>query len=168
MALQRSLPAGLDPVARFAVAADWLDYNGHMTEYAYTLVFARASAVMLTNLGLGGAYKTRTGRTLYTLENHVAFLREAKLGEMLAVRAVVLDTDAKRLQLYGELFDSDERLLAAYECMLMHVAPGDTAPVPAPFDDDTRLRLEAARAAAAPYGWPAMAGARIGIRRKPA
>ena len=44
------------------VAGDWIDYNGHMNDAAYALVFSRSLDALMDRIGLDAATRKRTGR----------------------------------------------------------------------------------------------------------
>jgi acyl-CoA thioester hydrolase len=113
------------------VLADWVDYNGHLRDAFYLLVFSYASDD-----------RDASGHSLFTLEAHINYLHEVKLGEDVQVRTQILGHDRKRVQLYHALFraGSDEAL-AASEQMLLHVDLA-AGPKSAPFGDQS---LEAMR-----------------------
>ena len=62
------------------VPADWIDYNGHMTESSYLLLVGNAADAFFRYIGIDEAYRA-AGRSLYTAETHLHHLREAALGE---------------------------------------------------------------------------------------
>ena len=74
------------PVYETDVAADWVDYNGHMNDAAYALVFSRAVDALMDRIGLDAAARKASRRTLYTLQMMLHYLQEAREGARL-VRA---------------------------------------------------------------------------------
>ena len=62
------------------VRAEWVDYNGHMTDSRYLQVFGDATDALFRSVGVDDAYR-RTGRAMYTVESHVTHGAEAKLLE---------------------------------------------------------------------------------------
>lgn len=138
------------------VPAEWLDYNGHMTEHRYLEVFADASDALLARLGVDAAYLAG-GRSLYTAETRIRYLREVKLGARLAVSTLLLGHDDKRLSYVHEMRDADSgEAVATGEHMLLHVdtASGRTTPMPA----DLIARIAALEASHRPAVPPAYAG----------
>ena len=117
------------------VEPDWVDYNGHMTEWAFLTVFGWASDALFRYLGIDEAYRA-SGHSYYTVETHLNYRREAALGEPLRVTTQVLGSDAKRLHIFHAMY-SDEgenrgsELLCTTEQMLVHVdtRAGRSAPV---------------------------------------
>ena len=78
------------------VAAEWTDYNHHLTESAYLLIMGESSDAFFRFFGIDDAYRD-TGHSLYTVETHLRNLLEAREGEQLSLTIQVLGTDAKRL-----------------------------------------------------------------------
>ena len=117
---------GLRPYVT-TVAEEWIDYNGHMTEGYYGVVFGDASDEVLTQLGFDEAYRNQQRGSFYTVETHVRFLAESNLGEPLEVTSLVVGVDPKRLHLFhamavpGEIPESAARAIATQESLLLHV-----------------------------------------------
>ena len=103
------------------VLAEWIDYNGHMTESRYLQVFGDATDALLARIGASGAY-VENGFSYYTVETHIRHLDEVGQGEALSVETQVLGADAKRLRLFHTLYRvRDHSILATGEHMLIHV-----------------------------------------------
>jgi carnitine 3-dehydrogenase len=105
------------------VDAAWIDYNGHMTEWAYLKLFGDTTDVLLAAIGAGPDY-VATGHSFYTVESHLRHLGQARLGERIAVNTQVLGADAKRLHIFHTMTGADGSVIATAEHMLVHV---DTA-----------------------------------------
>jgi len=110
------------------VAPAWIDYNAHMTEWAYLKVFGEATDVVLAAIGAGPDY-VAGGHSYYTVETHIRHLGQATLGEAIEVRTRVLAADAKRLHLFHEMTAAGA-VIATAEHMAVHVdaAAGKSAP----------------------------------------
>lgn len=145
------------------VAPEWVDYNGHMNDAEYARVFSLGADALLETVGLDEAGRHRHGYTIYTLESHLCYRREAHEGQSLSVAATVLDRDAKRLQVFFEMRDAERNLLATSEQMLMGI--DSQAGRPAPFPDAVETAI-GELPSAAPDDWPPLAGRRIGIPGK--
>jgi carnitine 3-dehydrogenase len=103
------------------VAPEWIDYNGHMTEYRYLQVLADTTDAFLARIGADPGY-VAAGHSYYTVESHLRHLGEAHAGDRLSVTTRLLGHDEKRLHLFHELRRSgDEALVATGEHMLVHV-----------------------------------------------
>ncbi|MEU8728112.1 thioesterase family protein [Streptomyces tendae] len=92
------------PLFRSAVRPEWIDYNGHMSEAFYVLVFGHATDALMHGTGLGSGYRESTGCSLYTVESHVRFLREVPVDSHLAVRTRVLGAAARKVRFAHEMF----------------------------------------------------------------
>lgn len=137
------------PRYRCAVAQDWIDYNGHMSEAFYVLVFGFATDAVMETLGIDADYRRESDASLYTVEAHVRYLDETSLGDELEVRTTIVGAGAKKLHLAHEMrvIERDSpaepaadasgepagRLAATEEIMALHVstAGGRSAPFPA-------------------------------------
>jgi len=115
-----TIPAPLD-FYRGTVLPAWVDYNHHMTEAAYLTAFGWASDALFSYIGDDDAYRA-AGHSFYTVETHIAYLREAAEGAPLRITTRVLGLDRKRLLIYHEMFHGESgKLLATTEQMLVHV-----------------------------------------------
>lgn len=108
---------------RSEVLPEWVDYNGHLRDAYYLLLFSLATDALMDQLGLDAPGRAATGHSLYTLECHLNFVQEVKLGQQVEVRTQILGHDHKRLHLNHSLHLLGEALqLAACEQMLLNVA----------------------------------------------
>jgi acyl-CoA thioester hydrolase len=150
---------------RTTVPADWLDYNGHVTESCYLLLVGNAADAFFRHIGIDEAYRA-AGHSLYTAETHLHHLREASAGDRLAVPLQLLDAGPKSLHLFHLVRDEvTGQDVATAEQLLVHVdiATGRAVPMPA----DVAARVHAIRQAHAGLPRPAAAGHVMGIRRPP-
>ncbi|HET7305366.1 MAG TPA: thioesterase family protein [Segeticoccus sp.] len=148
------------PVHREPVREQWIDYNGHLSEPYYVLVFGHATDGLMDHVGLGPAYRARTGSSLYTAEAHVRYLREVDLGAELDVRARVLGTSAKTVHYCLEM-SVGGGLVSTEELLGVHVdsESGRSVPLPEP----VRAALE--QLVESPPGY---AGRAVGLQPAPA
>ena len=108
-----------------SVAAEWIDYNGHLRDAHYGLIVSLACDAMIERLGMSAAYRERTGNSLYTMEMHIHFLKEVKQGDIVCVDVRVLGVDQKRLHVAFDLMrEADGVAVASAELMLLHVHQG--------------------------------------------
>lgn len=137
---------------RGAIAQEWVDYNGHLRDAFYLLIFSYAVDGLMDEIGLDTQSRERTGLTLFTLEAHINYLHEVKLGAPVEARIQIMAMDRKRLQLYLTLHPEGEaQVLAASEQMLLQVTL--QGPRSAAFTDQTKAALEVLRVSQ--QGWPA-------------
>jgi carnitine 3-dehydrogenase len=142
------------------VRPEWIDYNRHMSDFRYGQVFGDAMDSLYRRVGVDEAYRA-TGRMYYSVETHVMYLGEAKVGEALYVTTQLLAVDDKRLHVFHRLFRGrDDALIATDEQMHLHV---DTAAARATaVDPAVRARLEAIRSDQAGLPRPREAGRSTG------
>lgn len=138
-------PVALPPW-REPVRDEWIDYNGHLSEAYYVLVFGHATDAVMDHVGLGPEYRTRNDASLYTVEAHVRYLDEVSAGAELEVRSSVVGATGKALHLWHELW-VDGRLRATEEILGLHVAGGRSAPFP----DDVADRVAAVTVEPGPH-----------------
>ncbi|XKY16284.1 thioesterase [Stutzerimonas zhaodongensis] len=116
---------------RATILPEWVDYNDHLRDAYYLLLFSYATDELMERIGLDQAGRARTGHTLYTLECHLSYLAEVHLGTEVEIRTQLVAHDRKRLHLYHGLYRlGEDALLAANEQMLMNIdrAIGRSAP----------------------------------------
>jgi acyl-CoA thioester hydrolase len=155
-------PAAPLALHRATVLPEWVDYNGHMTESSYVLVFGHATDAFLDHIGMDDAMRRATATSVYTVESHINYLAEARQGEDLAIDTQLLAHDAKRLHLHHAMRRAaDGRLLATTELMLLHV--DKAGPRAAPFRPATAAAIAAIARAQAGLAKPANVGRAIGL-----
>lgn len=125
------------------VIADWIDYNDHMQDAYYGLIFSYAVDAVQDAIGFDEAYRRRTGCTIYLLEDHKYFLKEVRVGAELRVETVVLDCDDKRFHLHLTMLQNGTTV-AVSETMELHVNRFPS-PRAAPMPEEIAERLAAAR-----------------------
>ncbi|WDM59629.1 thioesterase family protein [Pseudomonas sp. NEEL19] len=118
---------------RTPVQEDWVDYNGHLRDAFYLLIFSYATDALMERIGLDADSRGQSGHSLFTLEAHINYLHEVKLGTEVWVQTQIIGVDRKRLHVYHSLHRAGfDEVLAASEQMLLHV---DLAgPKSAPFE----------------------------------
>jgi acyl-CoA thioester hydrolase len=105
-----------------AVRPEWVDYNGHMNEAYYVLIFGDATDAFYDHIGFDDSFRRREEVSLYTVEAHIRYLIEAHEGEALRIATRVLAHDAKRLRLHHTMVRaSDNATLAVIELLALHV-----------------------------------------------
>jgi acyl-CoA thioester hydrolase len=104
------------------VRPEWVDYNGHMNEAYYVLIFGDATDAFYDHIGLDAAYREREKVSAYTMESHIRYLAETHQGDALHVHTRVLAHDAKRVRLHHSMWrTSDSKLVAVIELIVLHV-----------------------------------------------
>lgn len=125
------------------VRPEWIDYNGHMSEAFYVLVFGHATDAMMIETGLDSSYRERTDCSLYTAEAHVRYVNEVEEGARLVVRTRVLGVDAKKVRFAHEMYvgEADGDPVATIELLGIHVDQNEGRAAPLP--DAVRERFAA-------------------------
>jgi acyl-CoA thioester hydrolase len=133
--------AGSPPpvVWREPVQDAWIDYNGHLSEPYYVLVFGHATDAVMDAVGLDPDYRAAHDSSLYTVEAHVRYLAEVAGGSDLEVRSSVIGATGKLMWIWHELW-VEGRLRATEEILGVHVT-GDAS---SPFPDEIAARVHAA------------------------
>ena len=104
------------------VIADWVDYNGHLRDGFYMVLFSYGVDGLMDQIGLDAAGRKATGHSIFTLEAHINFLHEVKLGAQVQVYCQVLGFDAKRLHVGLALhIKGNDTVMAHSEQMLLNV-----------------------------------------------
>jgi len=85
------------------VETTWVDYNDHLSEWAYLLIFGDNADAFFRFIGVDDGYRS-AGHSIYTAETHLRHLREVKLGQDLTLTLQVLGHDNKRLHLLHEMY----------------------------------------------------------------
>ncbi len=149
---------------RGTVLPAWVDYNGHLRDAYYLLVFSMATDALMDMIGLDETGRAATGHSMFTLESHINYLLEVKEGTPIEVHTQILGVDAKRLHIFHFLYVAGtEVLLSVNEQMQLNV---DMAgPRAAPFAPTVLPRVQALAAAHAGLQRPKYAGRSIALPR---
>jgi acyl-CoA thioesterase FadM len=143
---------------------DWVDYNGHMSESCYLLVFGDNSDAFFRYIGIDESYRDQGGHSLYTAQTHIHYVKEAAQGEPLRLSLQLLDLDTRRIHMIHSMHHAvSGDLLCTGEQMLVHVdmAKGRAAAMP----DFLYARLQAILQAHSTLPVPPQVGRPMGIRR---
>jgi len=145
------------------ILADWVDYNGHLRDAFYLLIFSYATDGFMDRIGLASDDRSASGHSLFTLEAHINYLHEVKLGEQVEVRTTIIAHDRKRVQLYHSLYKvREEEELAASEQMLLHVDLA-AGPRSAPFSEQSLEKMAGMIQMQGDQPKPAYVGRLIGL-----
>lgn len=126
---------------RTQVLPEWVDYNGHLRDAYYLLIFSYATDALMERIGLDADARGQSGHSLFTLEAHINYLHEVKLDTEVWVQTYIIGFDKKRLHLYHSLHRKDfEEALSASEQLLLHV--NMAGPKSAPFGARSIKELE--------------------------
>jgi len=152
-------------VLRTTVAAEWLDYNGHMNDAAYAIVFSRSVDALMDKIGLDAAARKRTGQTLFTMQMMLHYFKEAKEGDAVAVSCHLIEHDDKRMRVWLEMTSASGASLAASEQLLLSVLQSEAGAKAARWSFETLAALEALAHVHASMPRPALAGQGVALKR---
>lgn len=139
------------PSTTLTVDPAWIDAYGHLNAAHYVGIFDRVGFELLSQVGVGLDYTEATRCGIYTMNVHVAYLREVLEGDPLALRVRVLEADDKRLLCLMELTQTRDGYLAAtMEQLSLHVDLNTRRAKPFPPELQERLARVAADHAAEP------------------
>ena len=160
-----STESGLTSSPVMSIDKAWVDYNGHLNQAYYGVLFDRALDHALLPAGLGPDYIRERNHSFMTVECHTCFVRELMHTEKIRILSRIVDLDDKRMHMFCELQHASEGWLSATaEFMFLHVSMETrrTAPWPA----DIRVKLDAIRDLSSGLPVPERVGRRIGIPRR--
>ncbi len=144
---------------------EWIDYNGHLRDAYYGLIFSQATDALMDRIGLDAAYRARTGCTLYTVEMHMHYLQEVKDTDTARRAAAHPGPDPKRIHAAFELTRAGKTGVAATaEVMLLHVRQDDGTVSTAPFPPDIAAALAQLKSQARPLAAEAPGSRRMELR----
>ena len=107
-------------VQRRRITADWADYNGHTNDSRYMQLSSEALDVFFRSIGFSNDYLA-TGRSLYTLESHIRYVNESKVGDEIVVTAQVIALDEKKVHMHSVMSQTDGTIVATGEHIYLHV-----------------------------------------------
>lgn len=146
------------------VKQEWVDYNNHMNDAEYARVFSMGVDAWMVQLGMDQAFIKVEQYTIFTLETHICYLREANLNEPLTVRLQLLDHDEKRLHVFFVMENAAGDRVATSEQMLMGMDTSAGRPHAFPEAIATEIAIIAKDQATMEA--PKESGRTIGIRRR--
>jgi acyl-CoA thioester hydrolase len=154
------------PVLETTVVSDWVDYNGHMNDAAYAIVFSRSVDALMDRVGLDAAARKRTGQSLFTLQMMLHYFKEAKEGDALAISCQLLEHDDKRMRVWLDMAAPGGERLAASEQLLISVAQGEGSARAVAWSFETKAALEALAKAQNGLPHPPAAGSGVALTRQ--
>ncbi|MFM7819982.1 MAG: thioesterase family protein, partial [Actinomycetota bacterium] len=107
-------------VQRRLITADWADYNGHTNDSRYMQLSSEALDAFFRSIGFNSDYLA-TGRSFYSLESHVRYVNESKVGDEIVVTAQVIALDEKKVHLHSVMSKTDGTIVATAEHIYLHV-----------------------------------------------
>ena len=149
------------------VLPEWIDRNGHMNAGYYSVVFDLALDPMAGMYSLSWEDVKRSNMSMFVLESHVFYYREAMAGDPLVFDWQLLDYDEKRFHYFVNMRHAERGdLLATSEQIAIYVDLNTRRPTTWP--TETMERFAATLAVHSEKPRPTEAGHVIGIRRSAA
>ncbi|MFD1066132.1 thioesterase family protein [Oceanobacillus locisalsi] len=142
---------------------EWVDYNGHLNDAYYALIFSHSLDALMDDIGLDEDGRKAQAYTIFTLEAHIKYLKEAHENEELYTNVTVLNRDAKRMHLWFEMKNKEDDTVATSEQMVMGM--DESSGRPAPFPESVEIKVKQLPELAE-ENWPAGANKPMGIRKK--
>ncbi len=146
------------------VIEDWIDYNGHLNEAYYLVIFSKATDAIQDHLGMTVDTIHGTGYTLFTVETHIRYLQEIGLGKKVSITTQILEHDNKRLRLFHSMYNEANELLATAEKMFLSYNLKEEKVVN--FSADFAANLAHLVTQQGDMGMPEGAGKGIALKRK--
>ena len=91
-----------------------------MQDAYYGLAFSYAVDHFQDAVGFDENYRSRTGCTIFVVEDHKFYLNEVKLESELVIKTTLLDADKKKFILQSQMFVNDKNV-ANSEMLQAHV-----------------------------------------------
>jgi acyl-CoA thioester hydrolase len=148
------------------VAVEWLDYNGHMNDAAFAIVFSRSVDALMDRIGIDAATRKSERRTLFTAQTMLHYFHEAGEGDLLSVSCHLLEHDDKRLRVWLDMTGGQaNRQIAASEQLLLSIDQSGSSAQVAPWLPKTRAALDALAKAQHGLARAPLAGRGIVLKR---
>ncbi len=155
------LPALFDQ----AVPEEFIDENGHMNIGDYFRLCSHAIWKSTIAVGLGEEYINEHKQSMFTVEQHMRYYGELRLGQPFTVHTRLLERSARALHGISFVVDQEKRSLACtQEATLVHVSMETRAAVDLPADIATAL--DELIDGANQLGWDAPVCGSMGVRRR--
>ena len=105
------------------VLSEWIDYNGHMNVAYYTLAFDKALDFFFEDvLDIGPSFVEKNKEGPFALKASYNYFNELLEEECFFVDISIIDFDAKRVHVFGEMRkDKSLELSAIFETVLMNM-----------------------------------------------
>lgn len=155
------MPATFDQT----VPEEFIDENGHMNVGDYFRLCSRAMWNATITAGLGDSYIDEYHQSLFTVEQHMRYFGELRLGQRFTVHLRLLERSARVVHGMSFVVDHQKRSLACtQETTLVHVSTEtrSTVDLPAAIADALDAQISAGDA----LGWDAPVCGAMGVRRQ--
>ncbi len=127
------------------VRKDWTDYNGHLNDGYYAVIFSHATDAFLEFAGIDAAYRARSRRTVFTGEMKLRYRHEVRAGDDVLIETRLGVMDVKRFTLHHRMRHAVDGTILA-DCEVLNLSIDTTGPKVAPFEAEIHDRLSEIRA----------------------
>lgn len=149
------------PIMKKTIIEKWVDYNNHLNDSAYALLFSLAVENLMDSVGLDEEGRKEHQYTIYTLETHLCYLKEVLCKENIGISLQLLNRDKKRLHVFFVMENEACETVATSEQMLMGIDMKNNRP--APFPGPVNKKVDDLERAHEDIPWPKNAGRSIRI-----
>ncbi len=144
----------LDRAYQRRIPRDFLDENEHVNVQYYLHLVEQGLGALFDGVGLGAVYAQADVYGNFALEQHIRYLAELLLDDLVSVHIRLLELTPKRAYFIGFLVnETREQLAATVELVMMNVDIVQRRG--APFPDPAGSRLQALQAQHSNLPWDA-------------
>jgi acyl-CoA thioester hydrolase len=136
------------------VGPEHLDVNEHMNVFHYFDIGATAMGDTFAQFGLSGDLIASRGQSIFTVEHHLRYYSEMRLGTPLSVHVRLLGRSKQAMHAMSFLIDQEKKVLS-FTLELSAVNVDFTSRRSAEFGDDTTAGMDALVARQDALGWDA-------------
>lgn len=136
------------------VGPEHLDVNEHMNVFHYFDIGAMAMGDTFAEFGLSGDLIASTGRSIFTVEHHLRYFSEMRLGTPISVHVRLLGRSRQAMHAMSFLVDQEKKVLS-FTLELSAVNVDFVTRRPAEFGAETVRGMDALIAHQDALGWAA-------------
>ena len=169
MSTQAALPTyeqvmEVPAAAQAVVPPEWIDINEHMNIRHYLDIAAQAAFEVCEAGGVDQDYRDSQRHGLFTVEHHLTYHGEMRLGERLTAHPVLVEAGKKAVHIVVLVLDQERKKVAmVFETVLVHVSLD--ARRAADFPAEIAANFASRAQAAAALDWAPPQCGIMGIRR---
>lgn len=146
------------------VGEEYIDENGHMNIGDYFRLCSHAMWKTTITAGMGEKYIEERQQSLFTVEQHMRYYGELRLGQRFTVHVRLLERSARVVHGMSFVVDQEKQALACtQEATLVHVSTASRKSIDLPAD--ITARLDALISAGDALGWEAPVCGAMGLRK---
>lgn len=147
------------------VPDEFIDENGHMNIGDYFRICSHALWKATITAGLGEEYIEKHQQSMFTVEQHMRYFGELRLGQRFTVHTRLLERSKRVLHGMSFVVDQEKQALACtQEATLVHVSMSSRAAtdLPPAIGEALDLQIDAGDA----LGWDAPVCGAMGLRKR--